>query len=208
MRIDLIRHGLTEWNKAQKMQGWFDSPLSSEGEQQALQLNKRYKSEYIDKIYCSISGRAIQTAKILVGDKNIFIETLEDLREIKLGPWEGQELEWVKEHYGEMYDNFWHNPQLFSVEDCENFNQLRKRSSLTIQQCIDRSYKEGHEHIIILSHCAYISSYLNYIQGESLDKVWQEPHVKPTSVTILEYNPELQKPNIITIADISHYGLD
>lgn len=58
IKILLVRHGETEWNKVGKMQGWGDSPLSELGRNQARWLNERLKDVKIDKIYSSPTGRA------------------------------------------------------------------------------------------------------------------------------------------------------
>ncbi|OGF32018.1 hypothetical protein A2300_02625, partial [Candidatus Falkowbacteria bacterium RIFOXYB2_FULL_35_7] len=64
MEIILIKHAETEWNRAGIYQGWLDSPLTSVGKIQAMELAKLLKNK-VDIIISSDLGRAIETAKIL-----------------------------------------------------------------------------------------------------------------------------------------------
>ena len=50
VKLYLIRHGETEWNKAKRFQGWTDIELSQEGRRQASLLGERFKKIDIDEI--------------------------------------------------------------------------------------------------------------------------------------------------------------
>ncbi|MDO8508786.1 MAG: histidine phosphatase family protein [Nanoarchaeota archaeon] len=67
MNIILVRHGESLANAKGISQGrgdeWADTRLSKEGEEQALKVAQRLKSEKIDIIYSSDLKRALQTAK-------------------------------------------------------------------------------------------------------------------------------------------------
>lgn len=49
--IYFVRHGQTQWNVEEKMQGHMDSPLTSEGRRQAARLRDRLQTVTFDAIF-------------------------------------------------------------------------------------------------------------------------------------------------------------
>ena len=103
MRIHLIRHGQTHWNKEHRVQGQTESTLCAEGRAQAAALRQVLDQIAISKVYCSTSIRTRETAAILFADKDVETEYRDSLREILLGPWEGFLQTEVKEKYPESF---------------------------------------------------------------------------------------------------------
>jgi len=62
-RIDLIRHGETDWNAQGKYQGRADIPLNAEGRRQAALLAEAMDGESWDGIVSSPLQRAMDTAR-------------------------------------------------------------------------------------------------------------------------------------------------
>lgn len=89
MRLYLTRHGQTEWNVSQKMQGACDSPLTELGVRQAEQLQKRLELLPVDKAYVSPLKRAMDTARLLVGGRGLELIADKRLSEASLGAFEG-----------------------------------------------------------------------------------------------------------------------
>ena len=86
----LVRHGQTELNVQNILQGWHDSPLTARGREQALATRAAFKARGIsfDHAYSSPLGRALHTAELVVGE-GLPIEPVDDLREWYLGSLEG-----------------------------------------------------------------------------------------------------------------------
>lgn len=63
--VILVRHGVTEWNYAGRVQGRSDIPLAPEGERQAEAVARRLAGEPWDAIYSSPLQRAYQTAQAI-----------------------------------------------------------------------------------------------------------------------------------------------
>jgi 2,3-bisphosphoglycerate-dependent phosphoglycerate mutase len=61
-RISLVRHGVTDWNYAGRVQGRSDIPLAPEGERQTAATAERLTTESWDAVYSSPLQRAYQTA--------------------------------------------------------------------------------------------------------------------------------------------------
>ena len=63
--IYLARHGETQWNVEQRIQGSADIPLDTRGEEQAAALAQRLASVDFDMIYTSDLIRAMRTTEII-----------------------------------------------------------------------------------------------------------------------------------------------
>lgn len=63
MKLYLVRHGETEWNRMRKLQGQTDIPLNENGIRQAQELAERLREYSFEGIVCSPLLRARQTAE-------------------------------------------------------------------------------------------------------------------------------------------------
>lgn len=77
-------HSTTEDNEAKLAAGWYDTPLSTHGKQQAKELGERYKDQSFDAIFCSDLQRSYKTAQIAFGDKYPIVQD-KRLRESDFG---------------------------------------------------------------------------------------------------------------------------
>ncbi|WP_278524513.1 histidine phosphatase family protein [Clostridium cochlearium] len=172
----ITRHGQTIWNTQRKMQGWKDSPLTQLGLKQAKRLGKRLEDDNIDIIYSSPLGRALKTAKIIRGERDISILCDERLKEIKLGKWEGIEHYVIDSDYKEEIYNFWNNPKLYKSVEGETFLQLRNRVKDFLDEIIK---KHKNKTILIVTHAITLKAIMNYIEDLTIDNFWGEPHINP-----------------------------
>lgn len=89
-QLILVRHGETEHNVAGIVQGWSDSELSERGRRQVVRLAERLKTFEADVIFSSPLQRAMTTAQHIAGTTGLEVRTLDGLREMNYGRWEGQ----------------------------------------------------------------------------------------------------------------------
>ena len=89
LRLYLVRHGVTVWNREARWQGHTDVPLSTEGIDQAKRLAMRLQEEEIAAIWSSDLARARHTAELIAEPHALTVETTPLLRETMLGEWEG-----------------------------------------------------------------------------------------------------------------------
>ncbi|MGX1428958.1 broad specificity phosphatase PhoE [Cytobacillus horneckiae] len=69
--ICLIRHGETDWNAQNRIQGRTDIPLNGKGKQQAIQCGKYLALNDWDVIISSPLIRARQTAELINENTNL-----------------------------------------------------------------------------------------------------------------------------------------
>jgi probable phosphoglycerate mutase len=64
-KICVTRHGETDWNIAQILQGWIDVPLNDTGRRQAYELAEALAGARFSQVYSSPLQRASETAEII-----------------------------------------------------------------------------------------------------------------------------------------------
>lgn len=100
-RIILIRHGETAWNRATRIQGHTDIPLSALGLAQAERLAEALAEEPLAAIYSSDLSRARQTAEAVGRVQGLAVRLDADLRERAFGRFEGLSWEEIDKGYPE-----------------------------------------------------------------------------------------------------------
>uniref|UniRef100_UPI003A4DE767 histidine phosphatase family protein n=1 Tax=[Eubacterium] hominis TaxID=2764325 RepID=UPI003A4DE767 len=88
----IVRHGETLFNQKHLMQGWCDSPLTTQGIQMASDLGIRLKDIPFEAAYSSTSERAMDSAELIMKENNtpIPITIRKELKEIHFGIMEGE----------------------------------------------------------------------------------------------------------------------
>lgn len=89
MRLYLIRHGETDWNKVKKLQGKSDIPLNAFGEHLAEETGEALSTVPFDVAYTSPLKRARRTAELVLGDRNVPILDEKRIEEMGFGIYEG-----------------------------------------------------------------------------------------------------------------------
>jgi broad specificity phosphatase PhoE len=83
----IIRHGETENNRAKRLSGWIDTPLTDTGLQPTEKVIAKLANVHVDEMYSSDVGRAFITAYVLARGLNFTkeIKRLPGLREVNYG---------------------------------------------------------------------------------------------------------------------------
>lgn len=130
-QLILVRHGETVQNVARIAQGWQDSELSENGRRQVELLAKRIASYSPDAIYSSPLGRARTTAEEIAKVTGLAVQTLDELREMNYGNWEGQSFLEVRRADRAIYERWIESAD----EPCpggESHNDVRRRMEQAI----------------------------------------------------------------------------
>ena len=102
----LLRHGQTEWNAVDRMQGRLDSPLTALGQSQARQQGEILARVGIEgwALYSSPQGRAWSTAQIAYGSAAARAVQDPRLVEIDVGDWTGAYRDAILARHPELCD--------------------------------------------------------------------------------------------------------
>ncbi|MCE5348327.1 MAG: histidine phosphatase family protein [Bacteroidales bacterium] len=126
-KIFLVRHGQIDYGREKRYIGITDLPLSDAGIVQVAGLKDYFSGIEIEKAYTSPLKRCLQTAKILLEGSSISREVVNELKEIDMGDWENQTIDYIKDHFHEMYEIRGANIDTFIPSGGESFEQLQKR---------------------------------------------------------------------------------
>lgn len=171
MKIGLIRHGLTEWNKKGRAQGHSDIPLCKEGRAEVDQLANRMAGEQWDVIYSSDLKRAKETAEAITKKVDIQIHSDKRLRERHGGQIEGTtEADRLKK-----WGDNWRALDL----DIETGEEMSARGMEFLEDIIE---KHRDENVLIVSHGAFLKQILRTL----FPQTDVETSLKNCSVTMLE----------------------
>jgi broad specificity phosphatase PhoE len=197
MELHLFRHGETDWNAERRVQGQSESQLSPLGIEQARGLGDRIRPLQFDKIYCSSSVRTRQTAEHAFAHADFDIEYLDSLREIFMGPWEGELYDDIAAREPDSFRHFWHEPHLFQVEGAETFAQLQRRAMDAIAEIFTQ---HSGQRIAIVSHGALIKSVLCHCTQQALSELWAAPKMHNCAHSIVRFE-NLATMQVIQYAD-------
>lgn len=201
LRIYFVRHGETVWNTLKIFQGRSNSPLTEVGVEQAKKLSQHLKDIDFKKVYSSPQDRALQTTKLLLGDKNMEITTIDEFQEINMGKVEGIPREEFEKNYPIEYHNFWNNALEYnpSAYNGESYEEILHRVKLGLEKLI---IENNDGNILVISHGVTLKAIFNVINEKGIDEFSKQPVPENTSTTIVEYDSNGFK--IIKFSDTEH----
>jgi broad specificity phosphatase PhoE len=194
MRIILIRHGQTDANKKEIIQGWLDLKLNETGIKQAKLLAKRLKSEDIDVFYSSDLKRAVMTTEELkkFHPSAPWVKS-SIIRERNFGRLEGV---YVK-YYHELLKCYGLKNYEFRPPFGESYQDVRRRAEIFFRE-IKRKHKN--QNVVVVAHGAFNRAFISYLANMSL-KDAMEIQQENTCMNIIEVK---SKPKVIALNDFSH----
>ena len=201
VKIYLTRHGQTQFNLQERMQGHIDAELNDEGIKQAKALAERIKNDSIDHIFSSPLVRAHKTALLINEHHNIPLTLDDRLKEMGFGTWEGQVIQEIKDTYKKEAHAFWKAPETYEPIDGESFENVQSRISLFLEELVK---EHSGETVLIVCHGMLIRNMLSLLRREDTSTVWKHPRIYQTCLTIVDYDGEQSEFEML--ADASHYN--
>lgn len=172
IRIILVRHGETEWNKLCRFQGRSDIPLNTVGITQAKSLAEVLKEKDINAIYVSPLMRALETAEhIAMHHPATPLIQEQGFIEMDLGDFEGM---WAQQWVAEQHEfrKVWEEtPSGLSMPGGESLRDVQERAVDALER-ICTSYESGTT-LLICSHNFVIGSLLCFASNIPLDDFLQ-----------------------------------
>lgn len=184
MRLYIMRHSETDWNRQRRIQGHTDIHLNKSGIRLAALAGQGMSDIKFDYCFTSPLSRACETAAIVLANNPYFLEhgtgpiIDERLKEIGFGVWEGLH---SRIEYGEVnkadFDDFYLRPDgTYVPEGGEPLRNVIKRSNEFIDElAVNPEYADST--ILLLTHGCTIRCILSrFFYPEDKD-YFRHPHV-------------------------------
>lgn len=168
MKLYMIRHGETEWNKEQRLQGRSDVPLNEYGIYLAKETAKALKDYKFDEIYSSPLIRAYTTAEIIKGDRNINIVKDSRLTEMSFGDYEGKETKYLTGDFRKFFEA---PDQYTPTPNGESFADVMVRAKDFIDNVIIPKTSQI-DSMLIVAHGALINGLNACILNKEIKDYW------------------------------------
>lgn len=194
--IHLTRHGQTWFNELDRVQGWADSPLTSEGQGVATRLGEGIESSgmQIDAAYSGDMLRHRQTAELILAGagSDLPVDSKSELREMSFGGYEGdfnsELIDAVLDHAGvdsveelvekgsgkfaklEMSEHFGAvnpNPDM----PTETSEQVADRALGALEEIATEEGGEGHDDVLVVSSGLTIMCVLDALGYDVTDDI-------------------------------------
>ena len=152
----LLRHGETIWNRAKRLQGHRDTPLTLKGVQQAKAMGKALAEELKGVkpafFFSSPLGRTKQTAAIIADmighdpEATLFDDRL---KEVTFGIWDGLNIEELRADHNEAWQSRLADRWRFVPPSGESYQQVGERVGAFIADL------PGERPIVVAAHGAH-----------------------------------------------------
>lgn len=202
MRMIIVRHGESEWNRINRYQGQLDADLSEVGVQQAGKLAERLRNEQFTQIYASPLKRAYRTAQtIATYHPGVSIQTDPALMEIHHGEWQGKYADEVTALYAEGLDEWRRHPIRSQMPGGESFSNVYRRSILFKERVLATHAPE--ETILVSTHDVVIKILVADVLDMNMDtinRIW----LTNGSITIIDYGTDMSF--LASLNEAGHLG--
>lgn len=173
MRLYIIRHGETLWNTEKRLQGRTDIALNENGIRLARITAEGMKDIPFDLAITSPLRRAEETARLVLGNRNIPVLQEPRIAEISFGPWEGLccKGEGYEIPSGE-FPKFFTDPfSYIPPEGGESVQDVCRRTKEFYEELIHRPDLQNHT-ILIAAHGCSSRGILNNV-FEDKENFWR-----------------------------------
>ncbi|MCB5951641.1 histidine phosphatase family protein [Enterococcus sp. BWT-B8] len=181
----LIRHGKTELNKKTCFQGGgIDSPLLSEGIEQAVKLGQYLSKTTFAAAAVSTQKRAMDTANYILTENqyvnDLTVQYYDELKELGFGEREGIEVDIADQQTNYLRQR----PDLYNPSEFngETYDSLIKRGMSMVER-LSTDYPDGN--VLIVAHGVLLLVLINYLMGEEKRNWRKNGPLENTSVTVI-----------------------
>lgn len=189
MKLYIIRHGQTDWNRARKLQGRTDIPLNERGRFVAELTREGLKDVAFDVAFTSPLSRAKETAELVLKGRDIPIVEDDRIIEVNFGAYEGEDFRLDNENL----QNFFLKPEAYyPVNGSESMESILQRTGDFLSELYKNpTYQDST--ILISTHGAALSGLLCNIKKWEKADFWKGGLHKNCGFSVVEVKDGVPK---------------
>ena len=170
MRLIMVRHGRTAWNKEERFRGRADLPLDDHGLRQAQAAADKLASCGAIAIFSSPLQRTLMTAQPIAERLALAVQPHGGLIDIDYGAWQGLSTEEATKHSADLYQCWLQSPQTVRFPNGEGLQDVRDRIDAVIREMLTQ-YPE--RTVILVSHVVVCRVFICAVLGLDNSHFWQ-----------------------------------
>jgi probable phosphoglycerate mutase len=183
--VVFVRHGETDWNRINRVQGTQGASINEAGREQAKGLARLLWEVPLQAVYSSALPRALETASYVAGPHSLSVITDQRLNEIHHGDWEG--MAEVDLPDLELYRRWRQDPSSCMLPGGESLSSVRDRAVAAMRDIMAR-HQEGDGLVAVVSHQVVLAVLKCYV----LDIPWNQ--IRRLALSVASYE-------VLTVGD-------
>ena len=200
LRVVLVRHGRTAWNREVRFRGRMDLSLDEVGHAQAQAAAQaiRFRWPGVAAVYASPLLRARQTAEPIAAGLGLPVQVEAGLLDIDYGHWTGLTPAEAEAQDAERYQLWRTAPQQVCFPEGESLRQVQRR---LLDMLEGLSLAHANQEIVLVGHLVVNRVLLCTVLGVSLDAYWRVGQDN-AAINLLEY--EHMPGQVLCLNDTCH----
>jgi len=175
LKLLIIRTGTTEYEAQGRVQGTLDIPLSEDGRLQIEQVAEALRAELLPKgeikaCYAAPCLATQQSAEILATQLKLKPKTIDDLRNLDHGLWQGMLINDIKVKQPKVYRQWQEHPETVCPPEGESLQVVRERLSHALAK-IAKKQKSGTTAILVPE--PVVSLLKNMLRDDAVGNLWE-----------------------------------
>jgi probable phosphoglycerate mutase len=152
--------------------------------------------------YCSPMARTMETARLVVGGRQVPVTAVPELRETDHGHWEGKTRNEVRGEFPDEYEHWERDPFTFAPSLGETGLQVLARALPAFLAIADRHPDQA---VLVVSHKATIRLVIGSLLGVELSGYRDRLDMSPCGLSVLDVKSGAEA-RLVLYNDVSHYA--
>ena len=169
-KLILVKHGQTDWNRENRLQGSLDIPLNEEGKKESEKIASELLKFKIDAIYTGPASCSFSTATIIAEHQKLKVRKIKELSEFDQGVWQGLLLSDIKKRYKKQYTSWKMSPTSGHPPKGESVRAVYDRAVSAMHKIVD---KNKGKNVCVVSGDMLLSILKCYVNNVDLEKMWK-----------------------------------
>jgi broad specificity phosphatase PhoE len=169
LELVLVRHGETEFNRADVFRGRIDLPLNERGRMQAQAAADYLAAEELEAFYSSPLQRSMETAAAIALPHAGEAQPLDYFIDVDYGQWSGKSIDEIRAAWPREFSIWADDPDRATFPDGEDVRVVRKR----LEEGLEWLAREHNGGVLLVGHKLINRIILCIVLGLPTSGIWK-----------------------------------